>query len=73
MAVIQEAFCIVHITHVTGIMMSVFLAMLVVVNGKAIELNAASDQYSYIVQYRYINDKSLRGVDLIFRSRLFES
>ena len=38
---IQEAFRIVHIP-VTGITY-IFLAMLVVVNGKAIELNAASD------------------------------
>ena len=33
---------------VTGIMLSIFLAMIVVVNGKAIEFNAVSDQHSYV-------------------------
>ena len=42
----------------TGVMQPVFLTWLVVVNGKAIELNVANAQYTYstyiaIASYRY--------------------
>ena len=55
MVVIQRV-CTVH--SMTGVMLSVFLTWLVVVNGKAIELNVANAQYTYstyiaIASYSY--------------------